>query len=100
MVEKVEKSDGEDAQTLATLNESGVVEGRYKVDSREGIAEGMPVTIDRLGKIQLQPWLRERLGIQGGAELLVSVKVVKRYVSVRALKTDRDGTKHFVEEKE
>jgi len=60
-------------------SESGVVKGIYKVDVTEGVAEGIRLTMDRLGKIQMPPWLRERLDINGGAELLVSVKVVKRY---------------------
>ena len=79
----VEKAEGRGV-------EGEVAEGSYKVDSREGVAEGIRLTMDRLGKIQMPPWLRERLSITGGAELLVSVKVVKRYSKEKDLKGGKE----------
>jgi len=77
--------------------ESEIVEGAYRVDAVDGVAEGIRLTMDRLGKIQMPPWLRERLSVTGGAELLVSVRVMKRYDRFRAFLEDTEVDKRFVE---
>lgn len=69
--ETPEKGESKSEEVMA-------VEGKYVVDGARGYAK-MPADVDPLGKIHIQKWVRQRLGILNGAEVKIELEVIRRY---------------------